>query len=196
MIDFLLDAENGDISAQIKWRSDRDGALGTGASIVVATLSPGTHVITAHVTDTAGVAADASITVDVAHPPVVNISAPADGSVYYVAQLPVTFVGQASDVEDGDLSSTIEWSSDLEGPLASLKNRNTKDRDAAVKLAELQRNDEAAQAMYNTFLQRYRETKQQEDIQQPDVRVVTVAAPPTVPSSCEGPAMHSKPAMP
>ena len=37
--------------------------------------------------------------------------------------------------------------------------------------------------MYDTFLQRYRETKQQEDIQQPDVRVVTVAAPPTAPSS-------------
>ena len=71
----------------------------------------------------------------------------------------------------------------LEGSLASLKSRNTKDRTAEVKLAELQRNDEAAQAMYNTFLQRYRETKQQEDIQQPDVRVVTGAAPPTVASS-------------
>jgi polysaccharide biosynthesis transport protein len=67
--------------------------------------------------------------------------------------------------------------------MAGLKNRNTKDRDAEVKLAELQRNDDAARAMYDTFLQRYRETKQQEDIQQPDVRVVTVAAPPTAPSS-------------
>ncbi len=71
----------------------------------------------------------------------------------------------------------------LEGSMAGLKNRNTKDRDAEVKLAELQRNDDAARAMYDTFLQRYRETKQQEDIQQPDVRVVTVAAPPTAPSS-------------
>jgi len=37
--------------------------------------------------------------------------------------------------------------------------------------------------MYETFLQRYRETKQQEDIQQPDVRVITVAQPPTQASS-------------
>lgn len=45
------DPEDGDLAAAVEWTSDLDGALGTGGSIAVATLSPGLHRITAAVTD-------------------------------------------------------------------------------------------------------------------------------------------------
>src|SRR5207249_1631328 len=114
-----LDAENGDLSSQIQWRSDIDGLLGTGASLTYPMLSPGTHTISARVTDASGLAAEAHITVVVAHPPMVGIAAPPDGSVYYLTDLPVSFTGQASDVEDGDLTARIQWRSDLAGPLGT-----------------------------------------------------------------------------
>lgn len=44
------DDEDGDLSANIEWSSNLDGSLGTGASIM-ATLSIGTHMITASATD-------------------------------------------------------------------------------------------------------------------------------------------------
>lgn len=47
------DAEEGDLSADISWSSDLDGPLGTGASISVSSLSLGSHIITATVTDSA-----------------------------------------------------------------------------------------------------------------------------------------------
>ncbi|TMB54684.1 MAG: DNRLRE domain-containing protein, partial [Deltaproteobacteria bacterium] len=114
-----LDAENGDLSSQIQWRSNIDGLLGTGASLTYSMLSPGMHTISARVTDASGLAAEAHITIVVAHPPMVGIAAPADGSVYYVTDLPVSLAGQATDVEDGDLSANIQWRSDLAGPLGS-----------------------------------------------------------------------------
>jgi polysaccharide biosynthesis transport protein len=71
----------------------------------------------------------------------------------------------------------------LEGQLGGLKNQNKTDRTAQIKLAELQRTAAASRQIYESFLQRYKETEEQDEIQQPDVRVVTVAAPPTAPSS-------------
>jgi hypothetical protein len=45
-----LDYESGNLSSAISWSSSKDGALGTGAQLTQ-TLSPGTHAITASVTD-------------------------------------------------------------------------------------------------------------------------------------------------
>lgn len=47
------DFEDGDVSANVVWTSDRDGWLGTGATVVTY-LSPGTHLITALITDNGG----------------------------------------------------------------------------------------------------------------------------------------------
>src|SRR5207249_2031646 len=88
-------------------------------SLTYPMLSPGTHTISARVTDASGLAAEAHITVVVAHPPVVGIAAPPDGSVYYLTDLPVSFSGQASDFEDVDLTARIQWRSDLAGPLGT-----------------------------------------------------------------------------
>ena len=49
--------------------------------------------------------------------PTVTITGPADGTVVTAGD-DVNFTGTASDVTDGDLSSTISWSSDLDGSLS------------------------------------------------------------------------------
>lgn len=118
------DAEDGDLSAAIAWTSSLDGALGTGASVATSTLSAGTHTITASVTDNDGAAADvASITLVVEAPvanipPQVNITSPGNGSTFS-AGANVTFNGSASDAEDGNLSASIAWSSNVAGSLGS-----------------------------------------------------------------------------
>lgn len=56
------DPEDGSISSRLAWRSSLDGALGSGAS-VTATLSAGTHTLTATATDAGGLQASDSITV-------------------------------------------------------------------------------------------------------------------------------------
>jgi hypothetical protein len=58
------DPEDGNLSGSISWSSSRDGALGTGAS-VGATLSVGSHTITASVTDSGGKSGSDSISVNV-----------------------------------------------------------------------------------------------------------------------------------
>lgn len=57
------DAEDGDLSSQLSWSSDLDGALGTGGSIN-AVLSQGSHTITATVTDSGGEPGSDAITVE------------------------------------------------------------------------------------------------------------------------------------
>ena len=113
-----IDTEDGDISASLSWSSDLDGAIGTGGSFSIATLSGGTHTITASVTDSGGVLGSASITVTVNTAPVVTITAPADGASFTAGTL-ITFTGSAIDTEDGDISASLSWSSDLDGAIGT-----------------------------------------------------------------------------
>lgn len=110
------DPEDGDISADIDWTSSIDGLFHTGASVNYSTLTAGTHTITASVVDSYGLPASDSITVTIGtnDPPTVTITAPPDGSTYTQCDL-ITFTGTASDPEDGPLSASIAWSSDIDG---------------------------------------------------------------------------------
>ncbi|HSF20142.1 MAG TPA: Ig-like domain-containing protein [Vicinamibacteria bacterium] len=63
-----LDAEEGDLSAGLSWFSDRDGSIGTGASFSTASLTVGTHTVTASVSDGGGAPAQSSITLAVGDP--------------------------------------------------------------------------------------------------------------------------------
>ena len=56
------DAEDGDLTAGLSWSSDLDGVIGSGAGFVTSTLSEGTHVVTASVTDGHGMAGEAMVT--------------------------------------------------------------------------------------------------------------------------------------
>ena len=61
------DLEQGVVSSQIAWSSNRDGALGTGASLSKV-LSTGNHTLTASVTDQTDLVGSAQVTVRVSAP--------------------------------------------------------------------------------------------------------------------------------
>src|SRR5439155_15598400 len=69
------------------------------------------------VTDSSGKQASATLTVVVNTTPTVHILTPADGAQF--ERVPITFTGTASDPEDGDVSSTIDWASNRDGHLGS-----------------------------------------------------------------------------
>src|SRR5439155_1416040 len=112
-----VDRTDGDVGFRLVWMSDRDGPLGSGQSITVPRLSPGDHRVTASVANRLGTAGSASVSVSIGNAaPRLAISAPASGSTIAEGTL-LTLVAAATDVEDGDLTSTITWTSDLQGPL-------------------------------------------------------------------------------
>jgi VCBS repeat-containing protein len=71
------DEEDGSLTASIAWTSSIDGALGSGGSINVDTLSVGNHTINASVTDSDGSEGSASIAVSINNnPPQANDDGP------------------------------------------------------------------------------------------------------------------------
>lgn len=117
------DFEDGNLTGSIAWSSNISGSLGTGASVSTTTLAVGTHTITASVTDTQGAQAQASITfvvnpIVVNTPPGVQITAPANNSSFTVGTN-VTFTGTATDAEQGNLSASIAWASNVNGSLGT-----------------------------------------------------------------------------
>jgi uncharacterized repeat protein (TIGR02543 family) len=111
------DRPEGDLTASIVWSSDRDGVLGSGGTVVV-TLSVGRHTVTASVTDAGGQSDSQSIQIRVLDdpPPVVTISEPPDGTTVSEGSV-VALVGSAVDDPDGDLTTSLRWTSDMDGLL-------------------------------------------------------------------------------
>ena len=117
------DPEDGALTgAALEWSSDRDGPLGTGASITNTTLSAGAHVITLVGRDSGGNTGTATRTVQVLPmnaAPTVAITAPADNT-QVVAGTNVVFTATATDPEDGALTgAAVRWSSSLGGSLGN-----------------------------------------------------------------------------
>lgn len=116
------DAENGNIAASIQWSSSRDGALGNGSPLTTASLTTGNHIITASVTDSDGNTVSKTVSLQIFPAtntvPTVSLIAPAENAVFTQGAA-ITFQASASDVEDGNLSSTIAWSSNLNGSLGT-----------------------------------------------------------------------------
>jgi len=71
----------------------------------------------------------------------------------------------------------------LETQLSGVKQRTAVNREAEVRLRELERQAQASRQLYETFLQRYKETRAQQEIVEPDVRIVAKATPPAAPST-------------
>ncbi|MEM7354913.1 MAG: endonuclease, partial [Acidobacteriota bacterium] len=113
------DTEDGDLSASLTWTSNLDGSLGAGGSFAAA-LSVGTHTVTAAVTDSGGLGGTDQITVTVNpnSPPTVSISGPANGSTFTEGTT-INFSGSASDTEDGSLTTSLSWTSSLDGTIGS-----------------------------------------------------------------------------
>ena len=71
----------------------------------------------------------------------------------------------------------------LQDEIQTVSNGTSLDREVAVKLRELERDADASRNIYNSFLQRYKETADQQALIEGDAKVVSTAAPPAAPST-------------
>lgn len=71
----------------------------------------------------------------------------------------------------------------LERETAALSAQTAEQRELAVQLRQLEREAEASRQLYENFLQRFKETNEQQGIVESDARLISVAAPPEKPSS-------------
>jgi glucose/arabinose dehydrogenase/PKD repeat protein len=100
----------------------KDGAPIPGANAAVYTVEPvtedsaGGYACSVQGSCGSALTAEASLTVD--EPPSVAIRWPRSGSTF-AAGVAVGFAGQAQDLELGDLSAQLEWTSSLQGPIGT-----------------------------------------------------------------------------
>jgi len=85
---------------------------------------PGTTDITITVSDGSNMVAETFQLTVSNSPPVVTIDLPLDGENFTIADS-IMFQAVATDLEDGDLSAIIQWSSDIDGSLAVGNNVST-----------------------------------------------------------------------
>jgi len=118
------DAEDGNVTSSLTWRSNVSGQIGTGGSFS-AVLPSGTHVITATGTDSKGLSSSRSVTITVAGAPPpsntapnVTLSSPSAGGSFTDSNQ-IAFVASANDVEDGNLTAGIVWRSNVSGQIGT-----------------------------------------------------------------------------
>ncbi len=104
------DPQDGDLTAAVSWNSNLDGPL-----VSPVQLTAGSHQISAQVIDSVGFAAADSVSVTVVNKPVITLLAPLESPVLMGEGESLLLSANAEDVEDGDLSESIEWSSSIDG---------------------------------------------------------------------------------
>ncbi|MEL7028503.1 MAG: Wzz/FepE/Etk N-terminal domain-containing protein [Pseudomonadota bacterium] len=82
-----------------------------------------------------------------------------------------------------DVEAAAERERSLERSLGQLKDGAAEDDRSRVRLRELEREAEANRALYESFLNRFKETTGQEGLQEADARKISEAIPPLKPSS-------------
>jgi capsular exopolysaccharide synthesis family protein len=98
-----------------------------------------------------------------------NLNAKIDEEVRRVLQL-----------QQNDVSVARARLASLEGSLGQMQGTADTQGQARIKLRELERDAESGKALYQSFLSRFKEVQDKDQIQTPDARVI---APATVPSS-------------
>lgn len=110
-----FDLEDGSLIGAVQWRSNLDGALGRGN--ITHALSPGTHVITASVTDSSGRTTTSTVRIVVQNePPMVSIDSPSTGTSVDLGTT-VALIPRIVDF-DSALASVV-WTDSLEGVIAT-----------------------------------------------------------------------------
>jgi succinoglycan biosynthesis transport protein ExoP len=112
------------------------------------------------------------------HPTMVNLKAQLDDIHQKIAQEANNAVRAATD----ELTAARAREASLRTTLNSLTHSTTEQDKAQVQLSELQREAQANKALYEDFLNRFKQTSVQQDIQQADARAVAAASPPGGPS--------------
>ena len=88
-------------------------------SIIAPTANTGSTTIDVSVSDGISAATKSfNLTVQFNNPPLLNVLSPADNSVFTAADI-ISFQASATDVEDGDVSGSIQWGSTLDGNIGS-----------------------------------------------------------------------------
>ena len=72
---------------------------------------------------------------------------------------------------------------ELQRGMASMEERVSEANQGGIRLRALEREAEASRTLYETFLTRFKETREQEDFQRPDARVISRADTPNFPSA-------------
>jgi hypothetical protein len=107
------DAQDGNLTSSIQW-TDNGAPVGSGGVLSKILSVLGVHVLVARVTDSGGLQTSKQVTVTItALPPAnttptVTISSPANGASFQSGTA-ITFTGMASDTQDGNLTSSIQW---------------------------------------------------------------------------------------
>lgn len=111
----VVDAEDPEPMLSVQWESNQNGLLSTvpanalgEVSFSTSNLSAGMHTITLTVTDTAGLSATSSITVNVNQRPTVTINQPSTGQVFQEGAN-IVFSATVSDPEDPATALSIQW---------------------------------------------------------------------------------------
>jgi Flp pilus assembly protein TadG len=114
-----LDTKDGIMNDQLVWKLADGTVIGTGATFNT-TLPAGNYTVTASATDSDGLTGSASVTFQVktGNPPVVTLTSPANGASV-MQGVSIYFSATASDTEDGNLTSSIKWLSDISGQFGS-----------------------------------------------------------------------------
>jgi polysaccharide biosynthesis transport protein len=112
------------------------------------------------------------------HPTMVNLRA----EIQDVARKIQEETGKAAAELQSDVAVARAREAALRENLAQLQRSTDQQDQASIQLRELKREAEANKALYENFLSKFKQTSAQEDIQQPDARLVAPAIPPTGPS--------------
>ncbi|MGR9106945.1 MAG: S8 family serine peptidase, partial [Gammaproteobacteria bacterium] len=106
------DSEDGNLTNDLAW-SDNGISFGTGGNPAknYTCSESGAHAIEAAVTDSEGLAASDTLTIQVNNSlPTVTIVSPSNASEFGPCPVTVNFGGVANDPEDGDITAGISWS--------------------------------------------------------------------------------------
>ena len=110
------DGQDGDVCQNIIWRDSVVGQIAQGPVCFTNSLSTGSHTLTATVTDSRGLTASSTITVNVCSPGPTVSGSPAAKANYPEGSL-INLSATANDPTDGSLTSQIVWNSTLQGNL-------------------------------------------------------------------------------
>jgi succinoglycan biosynthesis transport protein ExoP len=91
--------------------------------------------------------------------------------------------------ERGELTIARSREAALRDQIKRLEETVLTQNQQGIKLRDLERQAQSNRALYETFLNRSKETTQEEDIKQADARVISKAEPPEAPSSPNRPAL-------